>query len=122
MSPASTMSTDRTPRHPGPGLRDPLLVIAALMTLLVLVEWAVPVTSPGPAASTLDAVAVAAFTVTGLIAWWRRPHNRIGRLMVATATALLVAGMEDDDLPALRTIGQVCASLPLAVLIHLLLA
>jgi signal transduction histidine kinase len=116
------MSTDRTPRHPGPGLRDPLLVIAALMTLLVLVEWAVPVTSPGPAASTLDAVAVAAFTVTGLIAWWRRPHNRIGRLMVATATALLVAGMEDDDLPALRTIGQVCASLPLAVLIHLLLA
>jgi signal transduction histidine kinase len=121
MSSLSATPTDPT-RHPGPGLRDPLLAIAALMALLVVVEWTVPVTSPAPAASTLDAVAVVAFTGTGLIAWWRRPHNRVGRLMVATATALLVAGMDDDDLPTLRTIGQVCESLPLAVLIHLLLA
>lgn len=107
---------------PGAGLRDALLTIAALMTLLVLVELAVPSTSPVSTASVLDAVAVAAFTLTGLIAWRRRPHNRIGRLMVATAAALLVAGMSDDDLPPLRIIGQVTESLPLAVLIHLLLA
>jgi hypothetical protein len=57
MSSLSATPTDPT-RHPGPGLRDPLLAIAALMALLVVVEWAVPVTSPAPAASTLDAVAV----------------------------------------------------------------
>lgn len=106
----------------GAGLRDALLTIAGLMTLLVLVELAVPSSSSVSAASVLDAVAVAAFTGTGLLAWRRRPHNRIGRLMVATATALLVAGMSDDDLPSLRFIGQVTESLPLAVLIHLLLA
>ncbi len=42
--------------------------------------------------------------------------------MVAVAAGLLVAGMSDDDLPALRFVGQVTESLPLAMLIHLLLA
>lgn len=119
MSRASGTTTGRV--SPGAGLRDALLAIAALMTLLVLVELAVPAGS-SMAASVLDAISVAAFTVTGLIAWRRRPHNRIGRLMVATAAVLLVAGMSDDDLPALRILGQVAESLPLAVLIHLLLA
>ena len=63
-----------------------------------------------------------AFTVTGLIAWHRRPHNHIGRLMVATAVTLLAAGMADDVIEGLRTIGQLLDSLPLAVLLHLLLA
>jgi hypothetical protein len=108
--------------HPGTGLHDALLAIGALMGLLVFVELAVPSMSAVTAASVLDAVAVAAFTVTGLIAWRRRPHNRTGRLMVATAAALLVAGMSDDEVPTLRVLGEVTESLPLAVLIHLLLA
>jgi len=123
MARASGDTTTTTGRPAaGAGLRDALLTVAVLMALLVLVELAVPSNSSVSAASALDAVAVAAFTVTGLIAWRRRPHNRVGRLMVATAAALLVAGMSDDDLPPLRFIGQVTESLPLAVLIHLLLA
>ncbi|WP_395728399.1 histidine kinase [Nakamurella sp.] len=120
MSRASGTTTERV--IPGAGLRDALLGIAALMSLLVLVELAVPSTAAVSAASVLDAIAVAAYTVTGLVAWRRRPHNRTGRLMVAVAAGLLVAGMSDDDLPALRFVGQVTESLPLAMLIHLLLA
>ncbi len=60
--------------------------------------------------------------MTGLIAWRRRPHNRTGRLLVATAVALLLAGMNDDQVPGLQILGRITESLPLAVLIHLLLA
>jgi signal transduction histidine kinase len=107
---------------PSTSLRDALLSIGTLMAILTFVELAVPSTSTVTAASVLDAVAVSAYTVTGLIAWRRRPHNRIGRLMVAAAAALLVAGMNDDEVPTLRVLGEVTESLPLAVLIHLLLA
>jgi signal transduction histidine kinase len=107
---------------PGTSLRDALLTIGALLGLLVLIELAVPVTSSVSAASILDGIAVMAYTVTGLIAWHRRPHNHIGRLMVATAVTLLAAGMADDVIEGLRTIGELLDSLPLAVLLHLLLA
>jgi len=107
---------------PGTSLRDALLTIGALLGLLVLIELAVPVTSSVSAASILDGIAVMAYTVTGLIAWHRRPHNHIGRLMVATAVTLLAAGMADDVIEGLRTIGELLDSLPLAVLLQLLLA
>ena len=107
---------------PGTSLRDALLAIGFLLCVLVLVELAVPVTSSVSAASILDGIAVVAYTVTGLIAWHRRPHNHIGRLMVATAVTLLVAGMADDVIEVMSTIGQLLDSLPLAVLLHLLLA
>lgn len=107
---------------PDTSLRDALLAIAGLIGTLVFVELAVPGISPVGAASVLDSIAVLAFTVTGLIAWRRRPHNRTGRLLVAAAVALLVAGMNDDQVSGLRLLGQITESLPLAVLIHLLLA
>lgn len=119
---ADPPAPDATRPHPGTSLRDALLAVGALMGALVFVELAVPSISTVTAASVLDGLAVTAFTVTGLIAWRRRPHNRTGRLMVATAAALLVGGMNDDAVPALRVLGELTESLPLAVLIHLLLA
>ncbi|WP_420120125.1 sensor histidine kinase [Nakamurella sp.] len=107
---------------PDSSLRDALLAIGGLMGVLVYVELAVPGIAPVGAASVLDAIAVTAFTGTGLVAWRRRPHNRTGRLLVATAAALLVAGMNDDQVPGLQVLGRIAESLPLAVLIHLLLA
>ena len=107
---------------PGSTLRDALVAIGVLLTLLVLVELAVPSTSRASVASVVDGVAVAAFTVTGLLAWHRRPHNATGRLMVATAVALWAAGMQDDELEVLRHVGALLDSLPLALLVHLLLA
>ena len=112
--------------RPGTSLRDALVTIGGLLAILVFVELVVPTTtevkSPVAAASMLNAVAAGAFAVTGLIAWQRRPHNRTGRLLVATATALVVAGMNDDAVESLSTIGLLLGALPLAVLLHLLLA
>lgn len=99
-----------------------MLAIGFLLLMLVLVELAVPTTGSAGAAPIVDGIAVASFTVTGLIAWYRRPHNHIGRLLVAMAVALWAAGTSDDAVETLRTLGHTVDSLPLAVLLHLLLA
>ncbi len=123
--PAEAPAADhhQQPRHPtGTSVRDALLTVGGLLAILVVVELAVPSTSPVAAASVMDGVAVAAFSVTGLIAWHRRPHNRMGRLLVFVAVALLLSGMDDDSIPTLQTIGLALQSLPLAMLLHLLVA
>jgi signal transduction histidine kinase len=112
----------RAPTAPGASLRDALLAVGALVTLLVLVELPVPSSSRANVANVVDTISVAAFTVTGLVAWHRRPHNSTGRLMVATAVALWAAGMQDDEIAVLRHVGVLLDSLPLALLLHLLLA
>jgi signal transduction histidine kinase len=62
------------------------------------------------------------FAGVGLFAWYRRPDNRVGALMVATAFAwfLTVAGNTDVDL--LFTIGQATSNLFVGTAVHLLLA
>jgi hypothetical protein len=62
------------------------------------------------------------FTAVGLFAWYRRPDNRVGALMVATAFAwyLVVAG--NTELPPLWTLGTLLSNLFVAIAIHLLLA
>ncbi len=112
----------RVPAAGGSGLRDALVGIGILMAALCLVELAVPSSSRGLGGSLLDGALVAVYTVTGLLAWSRRPHNRIGRLMLLTALALWASRTQDDDLPALRILGTLTSSLPLALLLHLLLA
>ena len=112
----------RVPAAGGPGLRDALIGIGILMAALCLVELAVPSSSRGFGGSLLDGALVAVYTVTGLLAWSRRPHNRVGRLMLLTALALWASRTQDDDLPALHVLGTLTSSLPLALLLHLLLA
>jgi signal transduction histidine kinase len=93
---------------------------AAVVALVAVVIGA----SPG--ASALDvvvpAVTAAAFIAGGLLAWRRRPHNRCGLLMVWVGLTFLLAGLADADIEALRALGLLCQTLPLAAAIHLLLA
>ncbi len=62
------------------------------------------------------------FAGAGLVAWWRRPGNRIGPLMVAAAFAWFGAGLNvaDEDLP--YTIGLALDALFPVLVGHLLLA
>jgi signal transduction histidine kinase len=70
----------------------------------------------------LDVVIGAGFTGVGLFAWYRRPDNRVGALMVATGFAwyLVVAG--NTAAPLVWTIGNLASNLFVATAIHLLLA
>jgi len=46
-----------------------------------------------------------AFAAAGLIAWHRRPHNRIGPLMVVIGAAILLRGLQGVPIPAVVSLG-----------------
>ena len=70
----------------------------------------------------LDLVIGAGFTAVGLFAWYRRPDNRVGALMVATAFAWYFVLAGNTEPPLLFTIGNLFSNLFVATAIHLLLA
>src|SRR5262249_51362160 len=58
----------------------------------------------------------------GLLAWLRRPGNRFGALLNAGGLTLLMVGLANADEPGLAAAGQIVATVPLAIVIHMLLA
>jgi signal transduction histidine kinase len=62
------------------------------------------------------------FIGTGLFAWWRRPGNRTGLLMVAIGFAWFATSLSASDDDLLFTIGIALDGLFLAMLGHLLIA
>jgi signal transduction histidine kinase len=70
----------------------------------------------------LDLVIGGGFTGVGLFAWYRRPDNRVGALMVATAFAWYAVVAGNTEPPLVWTLGQLFSNLFVATAIHLLLA
>jgi signal transduction histidine kinase len=62
------------------------------------------------------------FIGVGLVAWARRPDNRVGALMAITGFAFLVGGLGYSNDSVVFTIGALVGSIYLASAIHLLLA
>jgi signal transduction histidine kinase len=62
------------------------------------------------------------FIGTGLFAWWRRPANRTGRLMVAAGFAWFATSLSASDDDVLFTIGIALDALFPAIVGHLLIA
>jgi signal transduction histidine kinase len=58
----------------------------------------------------------------GLFAWWRRPANRFGALMVLVGFLWLVAGLTGAEAPGIFTAAVVVSQVYLAAVVHLLLA
>jgi signal transduction histidine kinase len=69
----------------------------------------------------LDLVIGWSFAGVGLYAWYRRPDNRVGMLMVATAFAWYIAMLEKTEVPLFFTLGFLLSNLFVAVAIQLLL-
>lgn len=62
------------------------------------------------------------FISAGAYAWWRRPENRTGALMVWVGFAWLVSPLDFSDTPLLFILGEFTGPLPIAALTHLILA
>jgi hypothetical protein len=60
------------------------------------------------------------YAVAGLIAWWRRPSNRIGPIMTTGSLIWFIAGLSNTTVPVLIAAGVMVASAPLAIVVHLL--
>ncbi len=61
-------------------------------------------------------------SLSGLLAAWRQPHNPFGWLLVWAGLATGCAGLQLAPYPAIGLIGDICHTLPLATLVHLVLA
>ncbi|MDI3403970.1 sensor histidine kinase [Streptomyces cavernicola] len=62
-----------------------------------------------------------AYAGAGLVAWWRRPGNRTGPLMVAEGVTWFIGNLQGTSVPALFAVGAWWEGLNLAVLVHLVL-
>jgi signal transduction histidine kinase len=62
------------------------------------------------------------YVLTGLVAWRRRPLNRMGPLITACGFTWFLVALANVESPRLVAIGQILATVPLAHVVHLLLA
>jgi signal transduction histidine kinase len=67
-------------------------------------------------------VFASSFIVAGILAATRRPGSRMGALLVATGLVWLLAELSNSEVPALTAAGMILATVPLAMVFHLLLA
>jgi len=109
------------------GLRrtDPLMVvIAATALLLLVIGFSFLGSLPGvhPAPVLLEVSSWALFSLAGMIARHRRPHNRIGPLMLLAGFSMWATSLTAAPVPVLVAIGTAVATLPLALTLHLVLA
>jgi signal transduction histidine kinase len=100
------------------------LGVAAVVFAAALVAMAIR-TDHVDDAGVLAAVVVVvglSFVGVGIYAWWRRPENRFGALMVGAGFAWFVEGLTLSNVPLIFSIGGWLSALYLAVTVHLLLA
>ena len=64
----------------------------------------------------------AVWFVAGAVAWLRRPSNRVGAILTGGALVWFTVALENTGLPALVAVALVFATVPLAVVVHLLVA
>jgi signal transduction histidine kinase len=108
------------------GLRRALWALAGI-GLLILVGQVVLLADAGFVDDqaiwiALDIVIGAGFVGVGLFAWDRRPENRVGPLMLATAFAWFLFMFGNTEPALLFTFGNLFSNLFVAAAIHLLLA
>jgi signal transduction histidine kinase len=62
------------------------------------------------------------YLAAGAVAWVRRPSNRLGAIMIVGALAWMASGLSNAPVQSLETAGLILATLPLAAVLHLVLA
>lgn len=76
------------------------LALGGMTLVTVSIPWLEPIEKA------LEIAPAWAFGIAGLVAWHRRPHNRIGPLMVLIGIAILIWGLRGLPVPALVTLGM----------------
>jgi signal transduction histidine kinase len=119
---AGSGGTRRRLRPGGAVFGPALATIGAAATLLAGIE--VVLLAAGPIASIWQVYLFPAYGLlyiaTGLFAWARRPSNGMGAIIVAAGFTWLAAGLTNTFVPALTALGLIVATVPLAIVVHLL--
>lgn len=125
--PSVSPLTHPTPRrlqggHAG-SLEFALLYIAALLLVVGIIYIGL---GAGPAGSFPEMLQLVIlfwiWGAAGICAWWRRPTNGIGGLLLVGAISVLLGSIEYIGVSELNVVYLIFATTPLAVAVHLLLA
>jgi signal transduction histidine kinase len=110
------------PRPGGAVLAPALMGLAVILLAFAGVEVVLMVEGPaGPLWAILLFPAYGLlYVAAGLFAWARRPSNRMGALILAGGFVWIASGLPNTGLPALIAVGLVVATVPLAIVVHLL--
>jgi signal transduction histidine kinase len=103
-------------------LRRSLLFLAAAVlggSALLLVVLITERSNP-PWAYLLYSAASWVWLLAGVLAWWRRPSNGIGALLVLGGLTMVLGEAASSTIPEVAAVGAVFATAPLAVTVHLL--
>ena len=101
-----------------PAVAQVVLAAVALCALEVALMYS---TTPAPPWQVLMFPIVAGvYVAAGTVAWLRRPNNRIGPLLTATGFVWIAAGLFNVPINALIAVGLITATVPLAMVVHLL--
>ncbi|GHF06888.1 sensor histidine kinase [Streptomyces fumanus] len=84
-------------------------------------SWAYLRAGAGPADVARDLAVGWSFAGAGSVAWWLRPANPTGRLMLAEGVTWFVGNLQGTGVPIVFALGAWGEALNLAVLAHLLL-
>ncbi len=102
--------------------RSLTMALCAGLLLAALQLAVLPLDGPGGWLPALFPAIFVVYLGAGLLAWYRRPSNRMGALILFTGGALYLGGLGNSTVPVLEAAGTVCATLVLAATIHMLLA
>jgi signal transduction histidine kinase len=99
-------------------------LIGALFVALLVVGGALALDRPDPQPSQVLPVlgTSALYLAAGLVAWRRRPHNRIGVLLLLTGLSIWLTALASAPTTFLAATAVVAGSLPLAFTLHVILA
>src|SRR3954464_11045440 len=108
------------------GLRRALLALFALGVIFAGLDVALALTSTHEDQKVVTAILGPliglSFIGTGVFAWWRRPLNRFGLLMLSVGFAWFLAGLAESNNSTVFTVGAWIAPLYLAMVVHGVLA
>lgn len=100
-----------------------LLAVLALALLLGITQLGAAVEfSEVPWAAVAFTLVFWIWMLAGVIAWWRRPENGIGSLLVIGGIAIYLGGMANVPAPTFQILNSIFATSVLAVTVHILLA
>ncbi len=97
------------------------ILCLGLLLVLMLIEL-LPWGGPFAPALALFPINVLIYLGAGLLAWYRRPSNSMGALILLTGVWVFLGGAGNTDIPSLVLLGTIASSMPLAGFVHLLLA
>lgn len=100
--------------------RSLVVVVVLGLVLVGTLLFLLPLDAPGGWILALFPAVVAVYLGAGVVAWYRRPSNKIGSIIIFGGIAIFLVGAGNTGVPAFHTVQVLAGTLPLAIGLHLL--